>query len=98
MNVVIPWLWVRAADGKNQGVQARLEERYFKWLPAEDNSVLRLARERLLGSSDRRILTTAAAQQGLIQLVRDFCDHSNSVCEQCKLPKLVQDFVRGKPD
>jgi hypothetical protein len=78
-------------------MQARLEQRYFTWLPAEDNSVLKLARERLLGRNDTRILTTAAAQQGLIQLVRDFCDHSNSICQECKLPDLVRDFSRSAP-
>jgi hypothetical protein len=34
----------------------------------------------------------AAAQQGPIQMVRDFCDHSNAICEACKLPKLVRDW------
>jgi hypothetical protein len=92
MNVVIPWLWIRAVEGKSGEMQAQLEERYFNWPPAEDNSVLRLARERLLGRNDKRLLTTAAAQQGLIQLVRDFCDHSNSICHACKLPELVRDF------
>jgi hypothetical protein len=90
MNVVIPWLWIRAVEGKNQEVQNRLEQRYFNWPAAEDNSVLRLARERLLGGKDRRTLPGAAAQQGLIQMVRDFCDHSNSVCHQCKLPDLAR--------
>ncbi len=90
VNVVIPWLWVRAVEGKNDPVQNRLEERYFQWPAAEDNSVLRLARERLLGSPDARALPNAAAQQGLIQIVRDFCDHSNSACHECKLPELVR--------
>ena len=70
----------------------RLERRYFKWPAAEDNSVLRLARERLLGGTDRRTLPGAAAQQGLIQMVRDFCDHSTSICNKCKLPELVREF------
>jgi hypothetical protein len=96
MNVVIPWLWIRAVEGKNQEVQRRLEQRYFEWPAAEDNSVLKLARERLLGGKDRRALAGAAAQQGLIQIVRDFCDHSNSVCEKCKLPDLVGEFVAGE--
>jgi len=91
MNVVIPWLWTRALEGQNQDVQATLEECYFSWPAAGDNSVLRLARERLLGRSDPHILANAAAQQGLIQLVRDFCDHSNSICEQCRLPELVRE-------
>jgi hypothetical protein len=41
-------------------------------------------------------LPGAAAQQGLIQIVRDFCDHSNAVCENCKLPELVREFVGSK--
>jgi len=90
MNVVIPWLWIRAVEGKNQEMQNRLEKRYFEWPAAEDNSLLRLARERLLGGKDRGALPGAAAQQGLIQIVRDFCDHSNSICEKCQLPDLVQ--------
>ena len=93
INVVLPWLWMRAVDGKNEGVQRRLEERYFRWPAAQDNSVLRLARERLLGGAGRRALPDAAAQQGLIQIVRDFCDHSNAICEQCKLPDLVRELL-----
>ena len=92
VNVVVPWLWIRAVEGKNEKVQAALQERYFAWPPAEDNSLLRLARQRLLGGAARRALPSAAAQQGLIQIVRDFCEHSNAVCENCKLPQLVREF------
>jgi hypothetical protein len=96
VNVVLPWLWARAVEGKNETVRTRLEQRYFAWPPAEDNSVLRLARQRLLGGASRRALPGAAAQQGLIQIVRDFCDHSNAVCDQCKLPELVKEFSQEK--
>jgi hypothetical protein len=94
MNTVLPWLWRRALEGENAAVQRRLEERYFKWPAAEDNSVLRLARQRLLSGAHRRTFPGAAAQQGLIQIVRDFCDHSNAICENCKMPELV----RGLPN
>ena len=93
VNVVLPWLWIRAVEGKNAEMQRAIEHRYFAWPPAEDNSVLRLARQRLLGVSSRRALPGAAAQQGLIQMVRDFCDHSNAICENCKLPELVKDHT-----
>jgi len=53
---------------------------------------LRLARQRLLGDSGGRVLRNAAAQQGLMQIVRDFCGHSNAVCEHCRFPKLVCDW------
>jgi len=93
VNVVLPWLWIRAAEGKNTVVQRTLEHRYLAWPPAEDNSTLRLARQRLLGTTSPRALPGAAAQQGLIQMVRDFCDHSNAICDRCKLPDLVRDWT-----
>jgi hypothetical protein len=90
VNVILPWLWVRAREGKNEKLGRVVEQRYFAWPAAEDNSILKLARQRLLGSSNARILKTAAAQQGLMQIVRDFCGHSNAVCENCRFPELVR--------
>ena len=92
VNVILPWLWIRAFEGKNAPLQREIENRSKTWPAAEDNSVLRLARQRLLGNSSRRSLRTAAEQQGLIQIVRDFCDHSNAICENCRFPELVRDF------
>jgi len=97
VNVVLPWLWMRAAEGKNKAVQAVIEKRYFSWPPAEDNSLLRLARQRLLGGASRRILTGAAAQQGLLQIVRDFCDRSNALCDDCQFPRLVNEWREANP-
>ena len=94
VNVVLPWLWIRAVEGKNAAMQRTLERRYFAWPPAEDNAILRLARQRLLGGAAPRALPNAAAQQGLIQMVRDFCDFSNSICDHCKLPDLVRVWAR----
>jgi hypothetical protein len=92
VNVVLPWLWARAAEGKNGGLQLEIERRYFAWPAAEDNSVLKLARQRLLGTSSRRALRSAAEQQGLMQIVRDFCEHSNAICENCRLPAMTGEF------
>jgi hypothetical protein len=93
VNVVLPWLWIRAVEGKNPVMQRTLERRYFAWPAAADNSVLRLARQRLLGGASPRALPGAAAQQGVMQMVRDFCDHSNAICDRCKLPDLVRDWT-----
>jgi hypothetical protein len=71
-------------------MQRTAEERYFAWPGAEDNAVLRLARQRLLGGASARSLPTAAIQQGLLQIVRDFCEHSNALCENCPFPELVR--------
>lgn len=89
MNVILPWLWLRAAAGGNKPLLKRVEERYLSWPRAEDNVVLRQARHRLLGPSGPRVLDTAAEQQGLMQITRDFCEHSNATCEACKFPGLV---------
>ncbi|HUZ08452.1 MAG TPA: hypothetical protein VMV89_13320, partial [Candidatus Paceibacterota bacterium] len=90
VNVILPWLWIRAVEGKNKNIQCEVERRFFAWPAAEDNSVLKLARQRLLGTANARALKTAAAQQGLMQIVRDFCEHSNAVCENCRFPELVR--------
>ena len=89
MNVVLPWFWARAAAGRNGAMQRVAERRYLAWPKGEDNAVLRLARQRLLGSAPAGTLGTAAQQQGLLQIVRDFCERSNALCENCRFPELV---------
>ncbi len=54
--------------------------------------MLRLARQRLFGSVRRRHFQGAACQQGLLQIVRDFCDNSNAVCANCHFPEMVREF------
>ena len=90
VNVVLPWLWVRAVEGRNESLRREIERRYFAWPAAEDNSVLKLARQRLLGGGASLVAKTAAMQQGLLQVVRDFCGHSNAVCAGCRFPELVK--------
>jgi len=90
VNVILPWLWARATEGRNPGLAAQLETGYSQWPAGEDNAVLKLARQRLLGGVSGKLFRTAAAQQGLLQIVRDFCDHSNAVCDQCRFPELVK--------
>ena len=51
VNVILPWFWIRAVEGKNAKLQHMAEDRYFQWPAAEDNSVLKLARLRLLGGA-----------------------------------------------
>ena len=97
MNVLLPWLWIRAVEGGNENLRRCVEQRYYAWPAAEDNSVLKLARQRLLGVESCQALRTAAAQQGLIQIVRDFCEHSNAVCENCRFPELVSHWNPQSP-
>jgi len=94
VNVVLPWLWSRARQGGNEQLTAVIEHRFEVWPAAEDNAVLRLARQRLLGRTTFRASTlrTAATQQGLLQIVRDFCDHCVSDCTGCGFPELVRNW------
>jgi hypothetical protein len=90
VNVILPWLHARAQAGRRKESVERVERLYFAWPAGEDNAVLKLARQRLLGARPAQRLDTAAAQQGLLQIVRDFCAASNSLCEGCRFPDLVR--------
>ena len=90
---MLPWLWIRAREGRSEKILREVERRFLAWPAAEDNSLLKLARQRLLATSSPRVLKGAAQQQGLIQIVRDFCEHSNAVCADCRFPELVRGFV-----
>ena len=95
MNAVLPWLWSRAAVGGDKALQDLVEVRYLAWPMGEDNSILRQARLRMFGSQRAPALRTAARQQGLLQIVRDFCDQSNALCENCLFPALATGALDG---
>jgi hypothetical protein len=92
INVILPWFWMRAHSGQNQHLEQVAETRFFQWPTAQDNALLRLARQRLFGQIDLQWLNSAAAQQGLLQIVRDCCNHSNAICSQCPFPDLVRSW------
>ena len=89
VNAILPWLWTRAVEGRNRKLQRVIERRYFAWPPAQENSVLRLVGQRLLGSGRKHLCRSAAIQQGLIRIARDFCGHANALCEPCRFPELA---------
>jgi hypothetical protein len=90
VNVVLPWLRMRAVLGGNQELRLIAEQRYFAWPAAEDNATLRLARDRMFGGTRNHIFRTAALQQGLLQIERDFCQQANALCEHCPFPDLLK--------
>ena len=97
-NVILPWLWARAAAGRNEALRSSAEARFLAWPAGEDNATLRLARERLFASTPPRgLFQHAATQQGLLQIVRDFCEHSNALCDACRFPELVRRVGTGSP-
>ncbi len=89
VNVILPWLWARADAGSDPTARRRVERLYLQWPPGEDNAALKLVRARLLGDGPLPGRRSAALQQGLLQVARDFCAHTNLLCEQCRFPALV---------
>lgn len=96
INVILPWIWIRAVVGKNDSMRAEMERRYFDWPEAQDNALLRLVRLRLMGQKKPAAVSGAAGQQGLLQIVRDFCDHSDAICSKCPFPELVRSVMRDE--
>ena len=92
VNAIIPWLFSRAAEGDHVGLRKKAEQLWFNWPKSEDNAVLRQARSRLLGNARHQALSNSAHQQGLIQIVRDYCDCSNAICQDCQFPALVDEW------
>jgi hypothetical protein len=95
INAVLPWFWSRAVAGRSDAARARVERRYFAWPPAQSNTVLRLADQRLLAGLDRTFPARAARQQGLLQIVRDFCDRTDALCLGCPLPDMIRRAREG---
>lgn len=96
VNTVLPWLHARSLASRNRQLANRIRKAYLRWPKSEDNSVLRLARQRLLGTPSVRVLKTAGHQQGLLQIVRDFCARSDALCTECPFPDYVQRLAAGE--
>ncbi|MSU61493.1 MAG: DUF2851 family protein [Pedosphaera sp.] len=90
INVILPWFQARASAVNDERLRGEAERRYFAWPKAEDNAVLKLARARLFGGVNVKEIRTASAQQGVLQIVRDFCQNSNALCDNCPFPDLVK--------
>ncbi len=93
VNIILPWLWMRAVAGANERLRHEAEQRYLEWPRAEDNATLRLARQRLLDGQRRGASRSAVQQQGLLQIVRDFCDQSDALCVGCRFPDHISRCV-----
>lgn len=88
VNAILPWLHARAA--RDGALRRRAEQLFLGWPAAEDNAVLRLARARLLGAGARLRGVGAAEQQGLLQIVHDFCAGTDALCSRCRFPEVVR--------
>ncbi|MCS1409314.1 MAG: hypothetical protein M2R45_02494 [Verrucomicrobia subdivision 3 bacterium] len=90
VNVILPWFWSRAQAEQNEALMQRAEQLFYSFPRSEENRLLKDGCRRLLGREDLKVLVTAADQQGLLQILRDFCAHSNAVCDRCRFPDLIR--------
>jgi hypothetical protein len=97
MNILLPWFLARARAGGNETLCRRIETWYLDWPAGEDNALLKLTRQRLLGDRPLRGLRGAAVQQGLLQIARDFCARSDAICSACQFPALVGAWAATEP-
>ncbi|MGC8830125.1 MAG: DUF2851 family protein [Verrucomicrobiia bacterium] len=92
INVALPWLLAVSRENFDKPMEDRVVEFYLKWGPAQDNALLKLARKRLFGSLCSEIADSAATQQGIIQVVKNFCENSDSVCTGCRFPAKLEQY------
>lgn len=90
LNVILPWLHARAAAEVRPDRLAEVERRYFAWPAAGDNTSLRLARQRLFGGGPDPLPNSGAIQQGLHQILCDFCQRAGPLCDECPFPSVVR--------
>jgi hypothetical protein len=90
INTILPWLLARTHHSGQKDLMKRVERLYLGWPRLADNQLLKLARRRLMKGQACQWIKSAAHQQGLLQIIRDFCNHSNATCEQCLFPELAR--------
>lgn len=92
VNLFLPWLLTLAWARDDEALASRIREIYLDRPPAQENSVLRFTVRRLFPESPRenRLLKSAAAQQGILQIFHDFCVADRSGCRRCPFPEWLE--------
>ena len=90
INTILPWFLARINRTGQEDLTHRVERLYFNWPRLADNQLLKLARKRLLKGQPCRWIKSAAHQQGLLQIIKDFCSHSNATCAHCFFPEVAR--------
>lgn len=95
VNVLLPWLHARAEAAAEPQWTEAAQRLFLAWPAAQDNARLRLARTRLLAGRPEPRPRRAATQQGLLQILGDFCAAANARCEGCRFPDHVRRLTAG---
>lgn len=89
INVFLPWMIAEARMQGDEDRALRLERRWMEWPKGQDNGDFKFARRRLWAGGRADVRWTAARQQGLLQVRRDFCLAAGSLCTGCRFPSVV---------
>lgn len=92
INVLLPWFAAQAIAENNNRNLEKVIAIYSRWSSTEDNAVLKMARNRFFTGVNVKIERLAIVQQGLIQILQDFCKRSDLLCSHCKFPALLKKF------
>ena len=94
-NIVLPFVAAYAVRQQDPRLEAQAKARYTALKPSGDNSLARLATQQLFGTVAvmRRYVTTTRQQQGLLQILQDFCFNDKSVCRQCRFAALAKQWA-----
>jgi len=98
-NVVLPFAAAYAEVNANARLLEQIRRRYAALPRGEMNSLLRLAGQQFFATDGeaRRYLDTERRQQGIMQILLDFCVNDKSLCRDCRLPEMVESW-RGEND
>ena len=91
-NIVLPFVAAYAVSRQDVKLQAQAKAQYAALRPAGDNNLARLATHQLFGTTRvmRRYVQTTRQQQGLLQILQDFCFNDKSVCRRCRFAELAR--------
>jgi hypothetical protein len=93
-NVVLPFLAACAEINADPRLLEQVRSRYTALPAGETNTLLRLAGQQFFATDAeaRRHLNTERRQQGIMQILLDFCVNDKSLCRDCKLPEMVESW------
>ncbi len=96
-NVVLPFVAAYAEIHDDSSLLKKARDRYAHLPPGEMNNLLRLAGQQFFSTDTeaRQFLNTERRQQGIMQVLLDFCVNDKSGCRACRFPDLVQAWSRA---
>ena len=96
-NVVLPFTAAYAEVNADARLLDQVRRRYAALPHGEMNSLLRLAGQQFFATDAEahRHLNTERRQQGILQILLDFCVNDKSLCRDCRFPEMVESWSQA---